>query len=96
MFYCQKYSCSATWYGNNIHKKWNLPKRKRKRAAWFQWLAKYWKDWGLYLLKVAKDANLYAKIDASNIAELIKSLYSVDVEEHFFKMKRKLLLYEIM
>ncbi len=67
-------------------------KEREKRAAWFQWLLQnIEKDWGLVFTgKVNKDANLYAKIDASNIAELVKSLYSVDVEEHFFKMKKKI------
>jgi large subunit ribosomal protein L9 len=67
-------------------------KEREKRAAWFQWLLQnIEKDWGLVFTgKVNKDANLYAKIDASNIAELIKSVYSVDVEEHFFKMKKKI------
>ncbi|HOG15253.1 MAG TPA: 50S ribosomal protein L9 [Candidatus Absconditabacterales bacterium] len=67
-------------------------KEREKRAAGFQGLLQnIEKDGGLVFTgKVNKDANLYAKIDASNIAELIKSVYSVDVEEHFFKMKKKI------
>jgi len=67
-------------------------KEREKKASGFQWLLQnIEKDWGLVFTgKVNKDATLYAKIDASNIAELIKSLYGVEVEDHFFKMKKKI------
>jgi hypothetical protein len=33
---------------------------------------------------------LYAKIDESDIAKLVKETYKLDVEDHFFKMKKKI------
>jgi ribosomal protein L9 len=40
--------------------------------------------------KVNKDGTLYAKIDESDIAKLVKETYKLDVEDHFFKMKKKI------
>lgn len=67
-------------------------KEREKRAAGFQWLLQnIEKDWWLIFAgKVNKDATLYAKIDASNIAELVKTKYGLNVEDHFFKMKKKI------
>ena len=33
---------------------------------------------------------MYAKIDESDIAKLVKDTYKLDVEDHFFKMKKKI------
>ena len=67
-------------------------KEREKKASWFQGLLQnIEKDWGLVFTgKVNKDATLYAKIDASNITDLVNSLYGVKVEEHFFKIKKKI------
>ncbi len=67
-------------------------KERENKASWFQGLLQnIEKDGGLVFTgKVNKDATLYAKIDASNIADLVKSVYSVEVEDHFFKMKKKI------
>lgn len=40
--------------------------------------------------KVNKDGTLYAKIDESDIAKLVKETYKIEVEDHFFKMKKKI------
>ncbi|MBQ2600376.1 hypothetical protein II582_03250 [bacterium] len=49
------------------------------------------KDGGLVFTgKVNKDGTLYAKIDESDIAKLVKETYKLDVEDHFFKMKKKI------
>lgn len=49
------------------------------------------KDGGLvFTWKVNKDGTLYAKIDEADIAKMIKDIYKVDVEDHFFKMKKKI------
>jgi hypothetical protein len=48
------------------------------------------KDGGLtFTGKVNKEGTLYAKIDETDIAKLIKATYSLDVEDHFFKLKKK-------
>ena len=49
------------------------------------------KDGGLVFTgKVNKDGTLYAKIDEADIAKLVKETYKIDVEDHFFKMKKKI------
>jgi ribosomal protein L9 len=49
------------------------------------------KDGGLVFTgKVNKEGTLYAKIDATNISDLVKSTYNVAVEDHFFKIKKKI------
>jgi large subunit ribosomal protein L9 len=49
------------------------------------------KDGGLVFTgKVNKDGTLYAKIDEADIAKLVKETYKLDVEDHFFKMKKKI------
>ena len=40
--------------------------------------------------KANKDNTLYAKVDEHDIVEKIKEIYSVEVEPHFFKLKKKL------
>ena len=67
-------------------------KERVAKAEWFKWLlANIEKDGGLVFTgKVNKDGTLYAKIDESDIAKLIKETYKLDVEDHFFKMKKKI------
>ena len=67
-------------------------KERVAKAEWFKWLlANIEKDWGLVFTgKVNKDGTLYAKIDESDIAKLVKETYKLDVEDHFFKMKKKI------
>ena len=67
-------------------------KERVAKAEWFKWLlANIEKDgWLVFTGKVNKDGTLYAKIDESDIAKLIKETYKLDVEDHFFKMKKKI------
>lgn len=67
-------------------------KERVAKAEWFKWLlASIEKDGGLVFTgKVNKDGTLYAKIDESDIAKLVKETYKLDVEDHFFKMKKKI------
>ena len=67
-------------------------KERAVKAEWFKWLlANIEKDGGLVFTgKVNKDGTLYAKIDESDIAKLVKETYKLDVEDHFFKMKKKI------
>ena len=67
-------------------------KERVAKAEWFKWLlANIEKDGGLVFTgKVNKDGTLYAKIDEADIAKLVKETYKLDVEDHFFKMKKKI------
>ena len=67
-------------------------KERVAKTEWFKWLlASIEKDGGLVFTgKVNKDGTLYAKIDESDIAKLVKETYKLDVEDHFFKMKKKI------
>ncbi len=46
-------------------------------------------DWIKLTWKVNEKNTLYAKIDENNIADAIKETYKIDVETHWFKMKKK-------
>jgi hypothetical protein len=49
------------------------------------------KDGGIkFTGKVNKEGTLYAKIAESDITKLVKETYKADVEEHFFKLKKKI------
>lgn len=67
-------------------------KERQIKAEGFQWLlSNIQKDgWITFTGKVNKEGTLYAKIDESDIAKLIKDTYKVDVEDHFFKLKKKI------
>lgn len=67
-------------------------KERAMKAEWFKGLlSNIEKDGGLvFTWKVNKEGTLYAKIDESDIAKLIKETYKIDVEDHFFKMKKKI------
>lgn len=67
-------------------------KERALKAEWFRGLlSNIEKDGGLVFTgKVNKDWTLYAKIDEVDIAKLVKEMYKVDVEDHFFKMKKKI------
>jgi ribosomal protein L9 len=43
-----------------------------------------------FSMKTNEKGILYEKIDAVHIANRIKELYAVDIEDHFFKMKKKI------
>lgn len=67
-------------------------KARKLRAEGFQGLlSAIQKDGGIsFTGKVNKEGTLYAKIDESDITKLIKEKYKADVEEHFFKLKKKI------
>jgi len=67
-------------------------KERALKAEGFKWLlSNIEKDGGLVFTgKVNKDGTLYAKIDEADIAKLVKETYKLDVEDHFFKMKKKI------
>ena len=67
-------------------------KERKVRAEGFQGLlSSIQKDGGIsFTGKVNKEGTLYAKIDESDITKLIKETYKADVEEHFFKLKKKI------
>lgn len=67
-------------------------KERVAKAEWFKGLlANIEKDgWLVFVGKVNKDGTLYAKIDESDVAKLVKETYKLDVEDHFFKMKKKI------
>ncbi|HRX64019.1 MAG TPA: 50S ribosomal protein L9 [Candidatus Absconditabacterales bacterium] len=67
-------------------------KERERKAEGFQGLlANIQKDGGLsFIGKVNKEGTLYAKIDETDIAKLVKETYKLDVEDHFFKLKKKI------
>jgi len=67
-------------------------KERKLRAEWFQGLlSNIQKDGGItFTGKVNKEGTLYAKIDEIDIAKLVKETYKIDVEDHFFKLKKKI------
>ncbi len=78
---------------NKYAQKMEIATKARKvRAEWFQGLlSSIQKDGGIsFTGKVNKEGTLYAKIDESAITKLIKETYKADVEEHFFKLKKKI------
>ncbi len=70
----------------------NAEKERKLKAEWFQGLlVNIQKDGGIVFTgKVNKEGTLYAKIDETDIAKLIKDTYKVDVQDHFFKLKKKI------
>jgi hypothetical protein len=65
---------------------------RAKRATSLEELfVKIANDDGIEITKRAnKDHTLYAKVDEHDIADKIKEIYGIDVEPHFFKLKKKL------
>jgi len=48
-------------------------------------------DGGITLTRKAnKDNTLYAKVDENDLIEAIKEHYGIEIESHFFKLKKKL------
>ena len=67
-------------------------KERKVKAEWFQWLlSNIQKDgWLVFVGKVNKEGTLYAKIDETDITKLIKTTYNLDIEDHLFKLKKKI------
>lgn len=67
-------------------------KNKEKKTESYAWVFdKIAQDNGLvFVMKANEKGVLYEKIDPTHIANQIKSTYGIEVEEHFFKMKKKI------
>ncbi|MDR3168264.1 MAG: 50S ribosomal protein L9 [Candidatus Peribacteria bacterium] len=65
--------------------------RAKKATNLEELFAKISADEGIEITRRAnKDHTLYAKVDENDIADKIKEIYGIDVEPHFFKLKKKL------
>jgi large subunit ribosomal protein L9 len=65
--------------------------RAKKATSLEELFAKITADEGIEITKRAnKDNTLYAKVDEHDIADKIKEVYGIEVEPHFFKLKKKL------
>jgi len=77
---------------NNYAQKVESGKQERiKKMEWFKELfAQIAQDDGIVLTrKVNKEWALYAKVHETDITKAIKETYKKDVEDHLFKMKKK-------
>lgn len=65
--------------------------RAKKAAGLEDLFVKMTENGGVVITrKVNKDNVLYAKVHESDIAEAIKEVYGIEVESHFFKLKKKI------
>jgi large subunit ribosomal protein L9 len=65
--------------------------RSKKATSLEELFAKIANDEGIEITRKAnKDYTLYAKVDEHDIADKIKEIYGIEVEPHFFKLKKKL------
>lgn len=64
--------------------------RAKKAQSLDEVFTKIQEDGGIVLVRKAnKDNTLYAKVDEADIIEAIKSIYGIEIESHFFKLKKK-------
>ena len=64
--------------------------RTKKAQSLDEVFTKIQEDGGIVLVRKAnKDNTLYAKVDEADIIEAIKTIYGIEVESHFFKLKKK-------
>ncbi len=65
--------------------------RAKKSQSLDEVFTKIHEDGGITLVRKAnKDNTLYAKVDENDLIETIKEKYGVEIESHFFKLKKKL------
>ena len=65
--------------------------RQKKAVSLDDVFTKIHTDGGIVITRKAnKDNTLYAKVDENDIAEAIKATYGIDIEAHYFKLKKKL------
>lgn len=65
--------------------------RAKKSQSLDEVFTKIHEDGGIVLVRKAnKDNTLYAKVDEHDIIEAIQSVYGIEIESHFFKLKKKL------
>ena len=66
----------------------NKAKKAESYSSVFEKIAN--DNWLIFSMKANEKGVLYEKIDPTHIANQIKSIYGVDVEDHLFKMKKKI------
>lgn len=65
--------------------------RKKKAASFDELFMKIQNDnWILITRKTNKDHTLYAKVNEEDIAKAIHDIYGMEVDSHFFKLKKKI------
>jgi large subunit ribosomal protein L9 len=65
--------------------------RAKKSQSLDEVFTKIHEDGGITLVRKAnKDNTLYAKVDENDLIEAIKEKYGIEIESHFFKLKKKL------
>ncbi len=65
---------------------------RKKKATWLEDLfSKLASDNNITLVRKANaDGTLYAKVDESDVATIIKEIYGVTIEPHYLKLKKKI------
>lgn len=65
--------------------------RKKKAAGFDDLFMKIQNDNGILITrKTNKDHTLYAKVNEEDIAKAIHDIYGMEVDSHFFKLKKKI------
>jgi ribosomal protein L9 len=65
--------------------------RKKKAAGFDDLFMKIQNDNGILIKrKTNKDHTLYAKVNEEDIAKAINEIYGMEVDSHFFKLKKKI------
>ncbi len=65
--------------------------REKKASSLEELFAKASNDGGIVIVRKAnQDNTLYAKVDEHDIVEKLKEIYGIEVDAHFFKLKKKL------
>lgn len=65
--------------------------REKRAHSLDELFTKIQEDGGITLVRKAnKDNTLYAKVDENDLIEAIKATYGIEIEPHFFKLKKKL------
>lgn len=65
--------------------------RQKRASSYEELIQKIVENGGLkFVRKVNKEGTLYAKVSESDLVELIKNDYKIDVDTYLFKMKKKI------
>lgn len=65
--------------------------REKRAGSYEELVQKIVENGGLkFIRKVNTEGTLYAKVSESDLVELIKQEYKIDVDAHLFKMKKKI------
>lgn len=66
--------------------------RQKRAHSLDELFTKIQENGGVTLIRKAnKDNTLYAKVDENDIIATIKDVYGIEIEPHFFKLKKKLI-----